>query len=120
MGVSTDEFNLIKGKKSIYSFEERSRIVGALECVDKVIPETSWEQKLPDITHYGADVFGIGNDWEGRFDHLKSQCEVVYLERTPSRSTTEVKRSLSSVKQDDIDKLKRALDDLSSVVKAIE
>jgi glycerol-3-phosphate cytidylyltransferase-like family protein len=32
----------------------------------------------------------MGDDWKGKFDHLKNQCEVIYLTRTPSISTTEI------------------------------
>ena len=62
VGVSTDEFNLQKGKKSLFSYSERSRIVAALKCVDEVIAEVSWEQKIEDIKRFNVDIFGIGND----------------------------------------------------------
>ena len=45
VGVSTDEFNAIKGKKSYYSYEDRKMIVEAIRYVDLVIPEEKWEQK---------------------------------------------------------------------------
>ena len=45
VGVSTDEFNLEKGKQSIYKYQDRADIVAALEYVDCVIPEHSWKQK---------------------------------------------------------------------------
>ncbi|OHR78621.1 cytidyltransferase [Pseudomonas sp. HMSC75E02] len=32
----------------------------------------------------------MGDDWLGRFDWLLPWCEVIYLPRTPSISTTEV------------------------------
>ena len=32
----------------------------------------------------------MGHDWEGRFDEFKDICEVIYLPRTPSVSTTEL------------------------------
>ena len=31
----------------------------------------------------------MGYDWEGKFDDLSDICEVIYLARTPSISTTE-------------------------------
>ena len=37
----------------------------------------------------------MGNDWEGKFDFLKDQCEVVYLPRTPEISTTKIKEDLN-------------------------
>jgi glycerol-3-phosphate cytidylyltransferase len=119
VGVSTDTFNLQKGKKSIYSYQERSEIVGALDCVDQIIPEDNWEQKGEDIQKYNIDVFGIGEDWQGEFDHLKGQCEVVYLPRTPSISTTEVKQALSHLNSEKIKEIKDGLDGVLDIVKAL-
>lgn len=120
VGVSTDDFNAQKTKRSIFSFEERTRIVAALSCVDLVIPETCWEQKLEDIRHHAVDIFGIGKDWQGKFDHLKPYCDVVYLDRTPSISTTEVKRTLSTLDKEKVKQIKVGLDSLVSIVEAME
>lgn len=120
VAVSTDEFNRLKGKTSVYSFEERSQIVAALACVDEVIPEHNWEQKTQDIQTHRVDIFGIGEDWRGKFDHLMPHCKVVYLERTPSISTTEVKRALSNLDSNKIKQIKDGLDSVLSIVKAIE
>ena len=91
VAVSTDEFNEVKGKKSIYPFEHRAKIVEAIKYVDKVIAEENWEQKESDIKKYEIDVLVMGTDWEGKFDNLSSLCEVVYLPRTPDISSTEIK-----------------------------
>jgi glycerol-3-phosphate cytidylyltransferase-like family protein len=32
----------------------------------------------------------MGDDWKGKFDNHKDQCEVIYLPRTPSISTREI------------------------------
>lgn len=94
VAVSTDEFNALKGKKALIPYAERKEIIEALSCVDLVIPEQSWDQKASDIKCYGVDVFVMGNDWHGHFDHLAALCEVVYLERTQSVSSTNLRRSL--------------------------
>jgi glycerol-3-phosphate cytidylyltransferase len=91
VGVSTDEFNAMKGKRTAVPYEDRAAIVRALRLVDEVIPERTWEQKSDDITRLGVDVFVMGDDWRGKFDHLKSLCDVVYLPRTPGISTTELR-----------------------------
>ena len=91
VGLSSDEFNELKGKKSVMSYEERKEILESIRYVDKVIKESSWEQKVEDIIKYNIDVFVIGDDWEGKFDFLKEYCEVVYLPRTKSISTTLLK-----------------------------
>ena len=94
VGLSTDEFNELKGKKSVFSYEERKKMLEQLRCVDLVIPEKTWEQKPDDVNRYGVDVFVMGSDWEGKFDYLKEYCEVVYLPRTPEISTTALKDTI--------------------------
>jgi glycerol-3-phosphate cytidylyltransferase len=105
VAVSTDEFNKGKGKKVMIPYEQRAEIVANIKCVDRVIPEESWEQKVDDIKKYSVDIFAIGNDWEGKFDFLKEYCEVVYLPRTKDISTTQLKKSLTnfmSIPKEDI------------------
>ena len=46
VGVSTDEFNAIKGKKPIVPFEQRMEIVESLKYVDLAIPEDRWSQQV--------------------------------------------------------------------------
>jgi glycerol-3-phosphate cytidylyltransferase len=105
VAVSTDEFNAGKGKKCIIPFEHRRRIVAALRCVDLVIPELTWEQKERDVAEHSVDVFVIGDDWEGKFDFLKSQCEVIYMSRTPEISSTEVKGELGQDERARLDRV---------------
>lgn len=94
VGLSGDGFNALKSKKSFYSYEERKLVLEAIRYVDLVIPEDSWEQKERDVAEHGIDVFVMGDDWKGKFDHLKDQCEVVYLPRTDGISTTQIKAEL--------------------------
>ena len=94
VGVSTDDFNLSKGKRSVFSYEERARIVAALRYVDEVIPEKNWDQKQQDIINFKIDVFVMGSDWEGKFDALSKYCSVVYIPRTEGVSTTYIKNLL--------------------------
>lgn len=95
VALSTDEFNKIKNKKSFFDYEKRKQLLEAIRYVDLVIPEENWEQKRADIKEYHVDTFVMGDDWKGKFDFLKDQCEVVYLERTPEVSTTQIKEELS-------------------------
>ena len=95
VAVSSDRFNLVeKNKVCTIPDWQRMEIVGALKCVDMVIPEDNWEQKKTDVAKYHVDVFVMGDDWKGKFDFLKDQCEVVYLPRTPDISSTELKAKL--------------------------
>ncbi|MEA3227753.1 MAG: adenylyltransferase/cytidyltransferase family protein, partial [Campylobacterota bacterium] len=68
VGVSSDEFNELKGKKTIIPYEQRAEIVEAIKYVDMVIPEDDWDQKIDDIKKYSVDIFAMGHDWEGKFD----------------------------------------------------
>lgn len=95
VGISTDEFNDLKGKKAVYTFEERREILGSIRYVDKVIPESCWEQKLDDIARYEVDIFAMGDDWKGRFDSLSEFVDVVYLPRTPGVSTTAIRKDIA-------------------------
>ncbi|MEB2298034.1 glycerol-3-phosphate cytidylyltransferase [Lysinibacillus xylanilyticus] len=97
VALSSDEFNELKGKKSFFNFEERKHLLEAIRFVDLVICEDSWKQKESDIIKYEVDCFVIGDDWEGQFDFLKDICDVIYLERTPEISTTEIKRKLETI-----------------------
>ena len=95
VGLSTDQFNWQeKQKKSYFTYEERKAMLEAIRYVDLVIPEENWDQKKTDVEKYHADIFVIGDDWKGKFDFLKEQCEVVYLPRTPEISTTKIKKEL--------------------------
>ena len=105
VAVSTDEFNRGKGKKVMIPYDQRAEILENIKCVDKVIPENNWEQKVTDVQKYDVNIFAIGDDWEGKFDFLEEYCEVVYLERTKDISTTKLKKSLMnfmSIPKEDI------------------
>jgi glycerol-3-phosphate cytidylyltransferase len=105
VAVSTDEFNRGKGKKVMIPYEQRAKIVENIKCVDRVIPEESWEQKIADVKRYNIDIFAIGDDWKGEYDFLKKYCDVIYLERTKNISTTQLKKSLTnfmSIPKEDI------------------
>lgn len=94
VAVSTDEFNQLKGKTTLVPYNQRAAVVEACRYVDLVIPEANWEQKKQDIIDYQVDIFAIGNDWQGKFDELKSLCDVVYLERTKGISSTAMKQAI--------------------------
>jgi glycerol-3-phosphate cytidylyltransferase len=119
VGISSDEFNQQKGKKSFFSYEERAEIVASCKYVDVVFPEHCWEQKKEDIKNYNVDIFAMGDDWQGKFDHLREECKVIYLPRTQDISTTEIKNNLSRIKEDELQKLESTLNELIQLVKLI-
>ena len=96
VGLSSDKFNLLKGKKAFFDFNERKKILESIKYVDNVIVENSWEQKILDIKKYNADIFVMGDDWLGKFDYLKEYCKVIYLPRTKNISTTFIKNKLGN------------------------
>jgi len=105
VAVSTDDFNELKGKKTLIPYSQRVEILSSIKYVDRIIPEENWEQKIKDVEKYKVDTFVIGNDWEGEFDFLEEYCEVKYLERTEDISTTQLKKSLTnflSIPKEDI------------------
>ncbi|WP_068547290.1 glycerol-3-phosphate cytidylyltransferase [Thalassotalea crassostreae] len=120
VGVSTDEFNATKGKKSLIPFEQRAQIVEAIQYVSKVIPEQSWEQKKHDIIDLNIDIFVIGDDWKGKFDHLEDICRVIYLPRTEGVSTSLLKSSLNSIRNISKQDLINAFDILDRLRKDLE
>lgn len=95
VGVSTDEFNNVKGKKSVYSFAERTEIIKSISYVDEVIPESAWDQKAEDIRKHNVNILVMGDDWVGKFNDLLTlnipNFDIIYLPRTQGVSTTDVK-----------------------------
>lgn len=119
VGVSSDEFNLQKGKKSFFSYDERAEILESCKYVSKVFPENNWQQKRDDIVKYQASIFAMGDDWEGRFDDLSELCNVIYLPRTEDISTTEIKNTLSKLDNKELDKIESSLHDVIKIVKSL-
>ncbi|MBI5662649.1 MAG: adenylyltransferase/cytidyltransferase family protein [Ignavibacterium album] len=115
VAVSTDEFNQLKGKKTIIPFENRIEIVKNIRYVDKVIAEESWDQKLNDIKNYNVNFLVMGDDWKGKFDELNNYCEVIYLPRTDGISSSLLKNSLSGFRNLDISSINSALEILQQI-----
>lgn len=100
VGVSTDEFNNLKGKKSKEDFATRINNVSLNEHVDFVIPELSWDQKSSDITKFNVDTFTMGSDWKGKFDELiKLGVNIEIIDRTPGISSTQIRNELKKLEK---------------------
>ena len=99
VGLSADALNIAKkGRAPVYSQDERMEIVASLRVVDEVFVEESLELKRDYIVEHGADVLVMGDDWAGKFDWVSDVCEVVYLPRTPSVSTTGIIEHIASMR----------------------
>ncbi len=98
VGVSADALNeKKKGRRPVVSQAERLEIVASLKAVDEVFVEESLEQKRDYILEHKADILVMGDDWSGKFDEFSDICEVHYLPRTPSISTTELIEKISDL-----------------------
>ncbi len=95
VGISSDELNIKKGKKSVFPLNERIEIVKSIKYVDEVFIEDSLELKDDYIKKYEANLLVMGDDWKDKFNWVS--CPVKYLERTPNISTTYLKNSIAMV-----------------------
>lgn len=95
VGCSTDDFNAVKGKRTVIPYEDRRAVLLSCRYVDEVIPEYDWAQKAADIRRLRIDTFGMGDDWRGHFDDLSALCRVIYLPRTEGVSSTGIKQEMA-------------------------
>ena len=99
VGVSTDALNFSKKQRyPVYNQNDRMKIINGLRYVNLCFEEESLEQKRDYILRYKADVLVMGDDWKGKFDEFSDICNVIYLERTPSVSTTQLIEVISTQK----------------------
>jgi len=98
VGVSSDALNFSKKQRyPIYSQADRIKILESLRFVDEVFVEESLELKGEYIQRFKADLLVMGDDWAGKFDAMQEYCDVKYLARTPSISTTEIIEVVKSI-----------------------
>jgi len=119
VGCSTDEFNALKGKKTVMPYGHRASILESIRYVDDVFPEETWEQKRTDIVREKAHIFAMGEDWAGKFDDLADICEVVYLPRTRDVSTTEIRQWVNGMHTEKIDELRHALQRVEAIAREL-
>lgn len=99
VGVTTEHYDESRGKMNVVnSIMERIENVKKTGFADEIIIEDHVGQKIEDIIKYDIDIFTVGSDWVGAFDHLKEYCEVVYLERTKGISSSELRSNFNFVK----------------------
>lgn len=89
VGVTTEEYDQARGKLNVVDpLITRIENVKRTGFADEIIVEESQGQKFRDIKKYDIDIFTVGSDWKGKFDHLSDYCKVVYLERSKNISST--------------------------------
>lgn len=101
VGISTDQLNIAKGKKTIQNYNTIYNNIKKLDYIDSIFPEDKLELKDQYIKEHDADILIMGDDWKNKFDWVS--CPVLYLPRTPNISTTILKEKLN--KQESIKKL---------------
>lgn len=89
VGVTTENYDKARGKLNVVDdLMTRIENVKKTGFADEVIIEESVGQKVSDVQKYKVDIFTVGSDWIGSFDHMADYCKVVYLERTKNVSST--------------------------------
>ena len=104
VGVSTDELvRKEKNKTPVIPFNERMAIVGALKCVDQVVPQTD-KNKFAAWEKYHFNKMFVGSDWKGtpQWNDYEKQFEpigvdIVYLPHTDGISSTELTNLLKKM-----------------------
>lgn len=98
VGITTEHYDNSRGKLNVVDpLLTRVENVKKSGFADEIIIEDHVGQKLEDIIKHGIDVFTVGSDWIGKFDFLKEYCEVVYLERTKTVSSTMLREQKFSI-----------------------
>lgn len=95
VGVSSDELNKYKGKDSIIPLNERIEIIRSIKYVDEVFVEERLDLKREYILKYNIDILVMGDDWKNKFNDMP--CKVIYLERTPNISTSNLKKYIKNI-----------------------
>ena len=101
VGVSTDELvKEYKGESPVISFEDRIRIIRALKCVDKAIPQQTMN-KLDVLEDIQYDVLFHGDHWKNTemYNEIEEKLaekniSCVYFPYTKSISTQSIKEKV--------------------------
>ncbi|APD85471.1 glycerol-3-phosphate cytidylyltransferase [Alteromonas sp. Mex14] len=119
VGLSSDEFNTVKGKSVVIPYADRREILLSCRYVDDVFEENCWEQKREDLEREGADIFAMGDDWIGKFDDLQDIVKVVYLPRTQDVSTTELKTVINQVYDEKLREVRNVASHLNTLIEKL-
>ena len=61
----------------------------------------------------------MGEDWKGKFDDFKQYCDVIYLPRTENISTTELKKTIKSLIDLNMNDLQNTIFILQQIIKEL-
>jgi len=106
VAVNTDEFiERFKGRKPLFSYEERCKFLNMVPYVDQVVKNFGDELSTLTIAQFQPDVVLIGNDWLEK-DYCKQMgfdakwlrdhnISLVYVPYTDGISTTMIKQRVA-------------------------
>ena len=105
VGVNRDDFIYrFKHRLPVFSYEERSTLVGLINFVDSVLPNAGDEDSKVLIEQVLPEVLAIGSDWAKKDYYTQmgfdqdwldaKNISLIYIPYTPMVSTTEIKRRL--------------------------
>lgn len=105
VGVSTDEVVIkSKSKQPIIPFEDRVKIIESIKYVDKVVPQTNYDEsgKINAVKELNVNILFVGSDWQGteKWNRIEEElkkynCKVVYLPHTDGISSTYLRKIIS-------------------------
>ena len=104
VGVVSDELCVMKRRPFSTPCERRLAIIQALRCVDHAFVQLELDQKEQDNDRFSARYLVVGDDWRGhpRFEQVRGYhgVELVYLERTPGISSSQIRALLGGAESD--------------------
>lgn len=102
VGINRDDFiERFKGKKPVFTYEERAKLISQINLVDEVVENVGNEDSKKLIEQVKPNVIAIGSDWM-RKDYCKQMdftpewleqhaIALLYLPRYLDMSTTMIK-----------------------------
>ena len=107
VAVSTDELvENAKHKKPWIPFKDRLEIVKSIRYVDKVIPQTDYNDKITPALHNNINVMFVGSDWKNtekwnliEKELKKHGIDVIYLPHTDGISSSLIKDAFGGIKR---------------------
>ncbi len=112
VGVTVDELVAYKGKKALIPFEDRIEVVRSCRYVDAAVPQYDMD-KLSACKKLGASFLFVGDDWYGtekwrkyEEEFAKEGIKIVYFPYTQGVSSTQIRRTLDTVRIDNLEDVK--------------
>ena len=94
VAVNTDELVASYKSQPIIPFEERILLMKALKYPDIVVPQDTLDLRNT-VKKMNVDIYVVGDDWAGKYDHLKEQgVTVVYFPYGKGVSSSNLKQQI--------------------------